>query len=68
MASNVKPDEFHEDGTRLFNPSRPHGTIYGDATMAARWQQDGVMYRGDRLPVDHVAAEKPVIPVKRITN
>ena len=52
------PDEFHEDGTRLFNPSRPHGTVYGDGAIEARWVQDGIQYRGDRLPVGHVAQKQ----------
>lgn len=68
MASEkVKPDEYHEDGTRLFNPTKPHGTVYGDGYNEARWIQDNVAYRGDRLPVGHMVAEKPAIPVKRLS-
>lgn len=59
-------DEFHEDGTRLFNPRKPHGTVFGANTQDARWIQDGIEYRADRLPVGHKVAEKPpVITVKR---
>ena len=65
MNAKSNADEFHEDGTRLFNPHKPHGTVYGDGYLEARWVQDGVQYRGDRLPVGHVVAEKPAIPVKR---
>lgn len=58
MAEKAKPDEFHEDGTRLFNPTRPHGTVYGGIEGDARWVQDGITYRSDRLPVGHGAPSK----------
>ena len=53
--SKTPADEFHEDGTRLFNPHRSHGTVYGDAALDGRWVQDGILYSGDRLPVGHVS-------------
>ena len=51
--SKIKADEFHEDGTRLFNPTKAHGTIYSDGNIEGRWVQDGVVYRADRLPLNH---------------
>ena len=50
----VKKDEFLADGTRLFNPSKPHGTVYSDGHSEARWEQDGKLYRGDGKPVGYV--------------
>jgi hypothetical protein len=47
-------DEFTVDGTRLFNPNKPHGTVYGGSAEDGRWVQDGVTYRGDRKPVRYV--------------
>lgn len=54
-----KPDEYHEDGTRLFNPTRSHGTVYSDGGSEVKWVQNGIEYRGDRLPVGHVPSVKP---------
>lgn len=62
--SKPKPDEYHEDGTRLFNPTKGHGVVFGDGAIEARWEQDGVQYRADRLPVGHIAQPKPVKAAK----
>ena len=53
----TKPDDFLPDGTRLFNPSRPHGTVYGGAAEDGRFVQDGITYGGDRKPVGYVPSE-----------
>lgn len=58
MADKSKQDEYHEDGTRLFNPHQAHGTVYSDGANEVRWVQNGVEYRGDRLPVGHVPGAK----------
>ena len=58
MSRHEKPDEFHEDGTRKFNPTKPHGTVYSDGFSEVRWVQNGVEYRGDHLPVGHVPGAK----------
>ena len=50
----TKPDEFTADGTRLFNPTRPHGIVYGGGPGDGRWVQDGITYNGDRKPVGYV--------------
>ena len=54
-----KPEEFAEfapDGvTRLFNPNKPHGTVYADGFHEGKWAQDGVIYRADRFPVGYAA-------------
>jgi hypothetical protein len=47
-------DEYTVDGTLLFNPTRPHGTVYGAGPDEGKWVQDGVHYRGDRKPVGYV--------------
>jgi hypothetical protein len=61
-------DEYLADGTRLFNPNRPHGTVYADGSSETRWVQDGVEFRGDRKPVGYVepveapkASAKPAV-------
>lgn len=65
MAEKSKNDEYLADGTRLFNPNRPHGTVYADGSSETRWVQDGVEYRGDRKPVGYVEqAEAPKAAVK----
>jgi hypothetical protein len=51
--SKIKPDEYAADGTRLFNPTKPHGTIYADGFQEGKWVQDNVVYRADRLPVGY---------------
>jgi len=50
----TQKDEYTVDGTMLFNPSRPHGTVYGGSAEDGRWVQDGVIYRGDRKPLGYV--------------
>lgn len=50
--------EFAPDGTRLFNPNKPHGTVYADGFSEGKWFQDGVVYRADRFPVGY-GAKKP---------
>lgn len=49
-------DEFR-DGVRLFNPSKPHGTVYADGFAEAKWDQEGILYRGDRSPI--TVSKKP---------
>lgn len=56
--SKLKPDEFHSDGTLLFNPTLPHGLIYGDGKVEGQFMQDGIVYRADRLPVGHTELVK----------
>jgi hypothetical protein len=54
MKDKVLPDEFL-NGVRLFNPTKPYGTIYSDGTkqaIDAKWDQEGILYRGDRTPLD----------------
>ena len=50
----VLKDEYLADGTRLFNPSKPHGTIYCDGFQSGKWVQDGVTFGADRLPIDYI--------------
>lgn len=46
----ILPDEYR-NGVRLFNPSKPHGVIYADGFEEAKWDQEGILYRGDRTPI-----------------
>ena len=55
----IAKDEFTADGTRLFNPNKPHGTVYGGSAEDGRWVQDGIVYGGDRKPVGYVEKTKP---------
>jgi hypothetical protein len=57
MAKKLEPmeDDFAPDGTRLFNPKKPHGTVYADGFTEARFFQEGVLYRVDRYPVGYGA-------------
>jgi len=50
----MQNDEFLADGPKLFNPTRPHGTIYGEGGIEGRFVQDGLVYRGDGRPVGYV--------------
>jgi hypothetical protein len=52
-------DEFKADGTKLFNPSKPHGSVYGGGPEDGRWVQDVIVYGGDRNPVGYVEKAKP---------
>ena len=54
---SIAKDEYLADGTRLFNPNRPHGTVYADGSSETRWVQDGTEFRGDRKPVGYVERE-----------
>ena len=58
----VKPDEFTADGVRLFNPTKPHGIVYGDGKIEAAFVQEGVEYKADRMPV---RAPEPVQLVRQ---
>lgn len=53
MVKSDEMAEFAPDGTRLFNPKKPHGTVYADGFTEAKWFQDGILYRADRFPVDY---------------
>jgi len=61
--SKINADEFHEDGTKLFNPTKAHGTIYADGHTEGQWVQDGVIYRADRLPLKHAGTTAPAVEV-----
>ena len=50
---DVQADEFTEDGIRLFNPTKPHGTVYVDGFSEISWVQNNVNYRADRRPVGY---------------
>jgi hypothetical protein len=50
----IAKDEYLADGTLLFNPTRPHGSVYGGGPEDGRWVQDGIIYGGDRKPVGYV--------------
>ena len=54
---SIAKDEYLPDGTLLFNPTKPHGTIYSDGASTARWVQNDVEFRGDRKPVNYVEPE-----------
>lgn len=41
---------------KKFDPSKPHGTVYGHP--AAKFEQNGVVYKGDGEPLDPKAAEQ----------
>jgi len=65
---NPKADphaEFAPDGTRLFNPNKPHGTVYADGFNEAKWFQDGVLYRADRFPVGYVEKSETPDPAPK---
>lgn len=51
----IDKDELAEDGVRMFNPSKPHGTVYCDGFTEVKYIQEyegrEVHYRGDRMPV-----------------
>lgn len=51
----VEKDRFSPDGVRLFNPTLPHGTVYSDGFIEAKFIQEyegeELQYRGDGLPV-----------------
>jgi hypothetical protein len=48
------PDRVLE-GVRMFNPSKPHGTVYADGFFEAKYVQEfegrEVYYRGDGTPI-----------------
>lgn len=50
-----KKDEYLPDGTRMFNPTKPHGVVYGGGKDDGQWVQDGVTYRADRTPLGYEA-------------
>ena len=47
----VKPDEFTPDCVRMFNPTKPHGIVYGDGKVEAAFVQEGIEYKADRTPL-----------------
>jgi hypothetical protein len=66
--AKVVPDRFLPDGTRLFNPTKPHGVVYYDAAYGecpTRFVQelDGreVHYAADGRPVGYEPG-KPLPP------
>ncbi len=64
--SDVQPDEFCDDGTTLkLNFSRPFGMIYADGLFEAKFEQNNILYRGDRTSVGYVpAAQRGLTPVE----
>jgi hypothetical protein len=59
--SKIERDRFAEDGVRLFNPSKDHGTVYADGFIEVKFIQEyegeAVHYRGDGTPVGYVAGQ-----------
>jgi hypothetical protein len=54
----VLPDEV-KNGVKLFNPTRPHGVVYGDGKHEAAFVQDGIEYRADRTPIQGAKDVRP---------
>lgn len=73
-ATKTKPklqkERFAEDGTRLFNPSLPHGVVYADGYSEAKfiqeWEGREVLYQGNHLPVGHKPGQPLPRPVDEI--
>ena len=59
----IEDDRYTEDGVRMFNPTKPHGTIYADGFVEGRYTQNGVNYRADHLPVGYVKTDPVEAPV-----
>lgn len=55
--TKIERDQFTEDGVRLFNASKEHGTIYCDGFSEAKYVQEfegeAVLYRGDGAPLGY---------------
>lgn len=53
----IERDRFAEDGVRLFNPSKDHGTVYADGFIEVKFIQEyegeALHYRGDGTPVGY---------------
>src|SRR5277367_1793418 len=63
----IERDQFTDDGVRMFNPSKEHGTVYADGSMETKFIQeyDGreVHYRGDGTPVGYTPGQPLPQPV-----
>lgn len=57
----IEKDRVTNDGVRLFNPTKPHGTVYSDGFIEVKYIQEHegreVHYRGDGTPVGYVLGE-----------
>jgi hypothetical protein len=53
----IERDRFTEDGVRMFNPSKEHGTVYADGFIEVKYIQEyegrEIHYRGDGTPVGY---------------
>jgi len=63
--STITEDTYLADGTRLFNPTKPHGTVYSDGFSDARFSQNGVLYRGDGKPVGYEEVNAAPAPLTK---
>jgi len=63
--TTINDDNFLADGTRLFNPTKPHGTVYSDGYSDARFSQNGVLYRGDGKPVGYQEIDSTPAPLNK---
>ena len=63
--TTINDDNFLADGTRLFNPTKPHGTVYSDGYSDARFSQNGVLYRGDGKPVGYEEIDAAPTPLNK---
>lgn len=59
--SKIQRDQFTNDGVRLFNPSKEHGTVYCDGFIETKYIQEyegrEIHYRGDGTPVGYKLGE-----------
>lgn len=57
--TKIDRDRFTDDGVRLFNPTKEHGTVYSDGFIEVKFIQEyegrGIHYRGDGTPVGYKA-------------
>lgn len=57
----IEKDRITNDGVRLFNPTKPYGTVYSDGFIEVKYIQEyegrEVHYRGDGTPVGYVLGE-----------
>lgn len=59
----ILKDEYTPAGEKMFNPTKPHGTVYADGFVESKFVQDGQHFRGDRTPIEG-AKERPNDPPK----
>src|SRR5271163_2675508 len=65
--ARIERDRFTDDGVRLFNPTKDHGTVYADGFMEVKFIQEyegrEVHYRGDGTPVGYTPGQPLPAPV-----